>query len=97
MMPTVAASTDVAAEALARTMRARSDIRVPDIDLAAWTVTHATIGVFHTLIWEEDPPPMSAVRTELVAMISGYLSGDHRPGVAPTAPTSVRSHVARDA
>ncbi len=76
MMPTVAASTDVAAEALARTMKARNDIRVPDVDLAAWTATHAMMGVFHTLIWEDDHPPIPAIRAELVTMISGYLAGE---------------------
>lgn len=83
MMETVAASTDVAAEALARTMKARKDIRVPDIDVAAWTTTHAMIGVFHALIWEDNHPPLPAIRAELVTMISGYLSRDTGGDAAP--------------
>jgi AcrR family transcriptional regulator len=79
LMPTVAASTDVAAEALARALRLRTDINVPDVDVAAWVMTHTMMGVAHTLIWQDAPRcEVQAIRAELGALFSAYLAGESR-------------------
>jgi AcrR family transcriptional regulator len=82
MMPTVAASTNVAVDALADALRKRTDVRVRDPDLAAWTMTHTMLGVIHTLIWQEEPRFSEEVlRDEMVDLFDDYLSGKKRDQV----------------
>ena len=45
LMPTLAQSQTVFSESLAASLRKRKDIRVHDIDLTAWTITQAMMGV----------------------------------------------------
>ncbi len=79
LMPTIAQSTDVAAESLARTLRKRNDIHVADVDLAAWTMTHAMMGVAHTLIWQDAPRwSNDLLRAELVGLFTDYLAGSRQ-------------------
>lgn len=76
LMPTIAQSTDVAAESLANALRKRDDVHVADVDLAAWIMTHTMMGVAHTLIWQDEPKwPSDAMRAELASLFSGYLAG----------------------
>lgn len=79
LMPTIAQSTDVAAEALADALRKRKDVHVDDVDVAAWAVTHTMMGVAHTLIWQDDPRfPNERLRAEMTTLVSRYLAGDAR-------------------
>jgi AcrR family transcriptional regulator len=74
LMPTLAQSQTVFAESLAATLRRRSDVTVANIDLAAWTVTQAMMGVIHTLIWQDDPKHTQAeLREELVTLFAKHL------------------------
>lgn len=76
LMPTIAQSTDVAAEALAEAFRRRDDIHVTDVDVAAWTMTHTMMGVAHTLIWQDVPRWSNDVlRAEMATLFSRYLAG----------------------
>lgn len=89
LMPTVAQSTDVAAEALAEALRRRSDIHVGDVDLAAWTLTHTMMGVAHTLVWQDVPRWSNDVlRAEMATLFSRYLAGD---GPSPPTPAAQES------
>jgi|GEM_PF-2148772 len=77
LMPTIAQSTDVAAEALAAALRKRSDIHVRDVDVAAWTLTHTMMGVAHTLVWQDVPRWSNDVlRAEMTVLFSRYLAGE---------------------
>ncbi len=88
LMPTIAQSTDVAAESLARALRKRDDIHVDDVDVAAWTMTHAMMGVAHTLIWQDEPRWSTvAVRDQLVRIFSDYLAGGCNAVQTRPAPT----------
>ena len=75
-MPTLAASTNLGVASLARMMRQRDDVTVADPELAAWTVTHAMMGIAHTLIWQDRGPPPDALRDELITVFSRYLGGE---------------------
>jgi len=87
LMPTIAQSTDVAAEALADALRKRNDIHVADADVAAWTMTHTMMGVAHTLIWQDEPRwATPALRDELVRMFTDYLAGGRDAPLATPAP-----------
>lgn len=84
LMPTIAQSTDVAAEALAEALRKRDDIHVDNVELAAWTMTHTMMGVAHTLVWQDVPRwSNDALRAEMGVLFSRYLAGGGAP--APTA------------
>jgi AcrR family transcriptional regulator len=77
MMPTLAQATNVAVESLANALRKRTDVRVADPDLAAWTLTHTLMGAVHTAIWEDEPKcSTEALREELVTVYCRYLRGD---------------------
>lgn len=74
LMPTLAQSQTVFAESLAASLRKRQDIGVPDLDLAAWTVTQAMMGVIQTLVWQDRPKHSEAeLRAELVALFCAHL------------------------
>lgn len=86
LMPTLAQSQSVFAESLANALRRRKDITHPNLDLAAWTVTQAMMGVVHTLIWEERPQhERDALRADLVALFSKHLGGESTVSAATTA------------
>ncbi|AKU94937.1 Transcriptional regulator, TetR family [Labilithrix luteola] len=74
LMPTLAKSQSVFTESLATSLRRRKDITHPNIELAAWTVTQATMGVVHALIWEDQPThEREALRADLVTLCSKHL------------------------
>ena len=76
LMPTLAQSQTVFAESLAASLRKRQDIGVPDIDLAAWTVTQAMMGVIQTLVWQDEPKHSETeLRAELIALFGAHLRG----------------------
>lgn len=74
LMPALAQSQTVFARSLAAWLRTRSDITAPDIDLAAWTVTQAMMGVVQTLVWQDEPTyPRAALRADLVRLFAKHL------------------------
>jgi AcrR family transcriptional regulator len=74
LMPTLAQSQSVFAESLAAALRKRNDVTAANIDLAAWTVTQAMMGVIHTVIWEDAPRhAQSELRDELVTLFCKHL------------------------
>lgn len=76
LMPTLAQSQTVFAESLAASLRKRQDIGVANIDLAAWTVTQAMMGVVQTLVWQDEPKHSEAeLRAELIALFGAHLRG----------------------
>ena len=76
LMPALAQSQTVFARSLAAWLRKRSDVTAPDVDLAAWTVTQAMMGVVHTLVWQDEPPfAREAMRADLVRLFGKHLGG----------------------
>ena len=74
LMPTLAQSQTVFSESLASALRKRTDVNVANIDVGAWIVTQAMMGVIHTLIWQDEPPvPLPALREELITLSCKYL------------------------
>jgi AcrR family transcriptional regulator len=74
LMPTLAQSQTVFAESLATMLRKRKDVAAADIDVAAWTLTQAMMGVIHTLIWQDTPTySKETLRAELVRLFVGHL------------------------
>ncbi|MBX3264843.1 MAG: TetR family transcriptional regulator [Labilithrix sp.] len=74
LMPTLAESQTVFAESLAAELRERRDVAARDLDLTAWTVTQAMMGVMNTLVWQDTPPHAEAeLRRELVALFCKHL------------------------
>jgi AcrR family transcriptional regulator len=74
LMPTLAQSQTVFADSLATALRKRTDVHVADIDVAAWMVTQAMMGVMHTLVWQDEPTISNeALRRELVTLSCKYL------------------------
>ena len=76
LMPTLAQSQTVFAESLATSLRKRQDIGVKDIDLAAWAITQAMMGVIQTLVWQDEPTHSQVeLRAELIALFGAHLRG----------------------
>lgn len=76
LMPTLAQSQTVFAESLAASLRRRKDVGAVDVDVAAWTVTQAMMGVMQTLIWQDDPTySTERLRAELVLLFARHLRG----------------------
>lgn len=76
LMPAFAQSQTVFAQSLAVALRKRADITAPNVDVAAWTVTQAMMGVVQTMIWQDDPTHAhEAVRAEAVGLFCRYLGG----------------------
>jgi AcrR family transcriptional regulator len=74
LMPTIAHSQTVFAESLAGTLRKRNDVPAANIDLTAWTITQAMMGVMHTLVWQDEPKHSEAdLRTELISLFGRHL------------------------
>lgn len=74
LMPTLAESQATFARALASWLRRRSDVRVADVDAAAWMITNMAMGAVHAFIWSESPEiSVEQLRTELVRAIVAYL------------------------
>lgn len=74
MMPALAQSQTVFAESMADALRKRADVTVPDVDVAAWNVTQAMMGMVQTMTWQDDPPhPQEAVRADAVRLFSRHL------------------------
>lgn len=76
LMPAFAQSQTTFARSLAAALRKRTDITTPNVDVAAWTVTQAMMGIVQTLIYQDEPPhAAAAVRAEAVSLFCGYLGG----------------------
>jgi AcrR family transcriptional regulator len=74
LMPTLAQSQNVFAESLATALKKRSDVTTSNIDLAAWTCTHAMMGVVLTLVWQEESKhTQEAVRADVVRLFIRHL------------------------
>jgi AcrR family transcriptional regulator len=56
LMPTLAESQTAFAAALATALRQRSDVRMEDLDVAAYVATNMAMGIIHTSIWSESQP-----------------------------------------
>lgn len=79
LMPMLAESQKLFAMSLAASLKRRTDVNVPDLNLAAYVVTQASMGVVHTLVWESSSDlSRELIRRETVDMIFGYLSGGNR-------------------
>lgn len=80
-MPAFAQSQTVFSESLADALRKRSDITVANVDVAAWTVTQAMMGIVQTMIWQDDPAhPQAEVRAEAIELFCEYLGGARTSG-----------------
>ncbi|MBX3215237.1 MAG: TetR family transcriptional regulator [Labilithrix sp.] len=76
LMPTLAESQTVFAESLAAALRKRTDVAARDLELTAWTITQAMMGVMNTLVWQDSPPHSEAtLRRELIALFARHLRG----------------------
>lgn len=83
LMPMLAESQGLFASSLARSLARRADVRVPDIEAAAYVATQSVMGLVHTLMWEREPRlSRAAVRDVTVDMIAGYLAGEARGSAA---------------
>jgi AcrR family transcriptional regulator len=75
LMPALAASQATFAAALARALAQRDDVKVPDVDVAAYVVTNMAMGVIHTTLWAEKRPFVEIeLRSELTRACVVYLS-----------------------
>lgn len=76
LMPTLAESQTVFAESLAAALRKRTDVAARDLELSAWTITQAMMGVMNTLVWQDSPRHSEAeLRRELIALFARHLRG----------------------
>ena len=76
LMPALAQSQTVFAQSLADALRSRGDVTAPDVNVAAWTVTQAMMGVVQTMIWQDDPTyERQAVRADVVSLVSSHIGG----------------------
>lgn len=75
LMPTLAESQTIFTKSLADALRRRKDIhKDTDIDLSAWIMTQAMMGLVHTLIWQDEPTlSVDAMRDETVRMFVRHL------------------------
>jgi AcrR family transcriptional regulator len=78
-MSTLANGQALFAEALAKSLSARPDVRVTDPEHASWVVTQAVMGAVGTLMWDEAAPDHARVRHALVAMIETFLTRSVAP------------------
>jgi AcrR family transcriptional regulator len=62
------------AEALTKSLTARSDVHVTDPEHASWVVTQAVMGTVGTLIWDDAPPEHVRVREALITMVETFLT-----------------------
>lgn len=75
LMPTLAASQTAFARALADMLRERSDVRVKDVDVTAYVLTNAIMGVLHTMVWSDTIPfAREALRNEMVDLAVDHLT-----------------------
>jgi AcrR family transcriptional regulator len=75
LVPMLAEGQRLFAESLAKALRERSDVRVENLDAAAYLIIQAGMGLVHTMLWEAVAPfPVEIVRAELVQMMVRYLN-----------------------
>jgi AcrR family transcriptional regulator len=75
LMPTLAQSQALFAESLAAALRKRTDVTSDDVEVAAWTVTQAMMGVIHTLVWLDDEPHQrDQVRADVIRLFHRHLA-----------------------
>jgi AcrR family transcriptional regulator len=75
LLPALATSQTAAAHALADALRRREDVKVADVDTAAWLLTQSMMGVAMMLVWQDDPPAREDVRRAVITMAVAYLRG----------------------
>jgi len=75
LMPMLAENQTLFSKTLAAAFRRRSDLRLDDADLTAWTLTQTTMGVIHTMVWSDALPFSQArLKAELVQMYLARLA-----------------------
>ncbi|RYZ65134.1 MAG: TetR/AcrR family transcriptional regulator [Proteobacteria bacterium] len=75
LMPMLAENQTLFSKTLAAAFRRRSDLRLDDADLTAWTLTQTTMGVIHTMVWSGALPfSQDRLKAELVQMYLARLA-----------------------
>jgi AcrR family transcriptional regulator len=71
LVPTIAETQTLFAQSLAKELAARTDLGPPrDYTALAYVLTHATMGIVHSRLWEASPPVSNQIlRDELVAWV----------------------------
>jgi AcrR family transcriptional regulator len=76
LMPMLAESQGLFAVSLGDYLARRRDVRVADVQVAAYVVTQSVMGLINVLVWETTPRmSRTELREACVDMIVAYLSG----------------------